>query len=80
MNPFRRNSKRHDEKQKQALSHPVRRRIVDLFTADEARPLTAEVIADDLGHFAAVSVGQVGYHLARLRDANLIPAQKIEGR
>ena len=66
--------------QEQALSNPIRQRIVELFTTDEARPLTATALAHDLGRFANVSVGQVGYHLACLRDASLIPAQKIEGR
>ena len=60
--------------QEQALSNPIRRRIVELFTADEARHLTAEALTEDLaGCFAYVSAAQVGYHLARLRDAKLIP-------
>jgi DNA-binding transcriptional ArsR family regulator len=62
----------------QALSNPIRRRIVELFTADEARPLTAKALAGDLGCFAAVSVGQVGYHLACLRDAELVPGGRPE--
>lgn len=66
--------------QEQALSNPIRRRIVELFTADEARPLTAKTLTDDLGGFANVSASQVGYHLACLRDAELIPPANPEGR
>jgi DNA-binding transcriptional ArsR family regulator len=80
MSPFRRNGKRHDGKQEQALSNPIRRRIVELFTTDEARSLTAKALTDDLGAFANVSVGQVGYHLACLRDASLVPAGKAKGQ
>jgi DNA-binding transcriptional ArsR family regulator len=68
------------DSQKQALNNPIRRRIVELFTAEEARWLTAEALAVDLGRFALVSVSQVGYHLACLRDAELIPGGKAEGR
>jgi DNA-binding transcriptional ArsR family regulator len=64
----------------QALSNPIRRRIVELFTADEARPLTAKALAVDLCRSANISVGQVGYHLACLRDAKLIPGYKAQGR
>jgi DNA-binding transcriptional ArsR family regulator len=68
------------DSQKQALNNPIRRRIVELFTTDEARPLTAKALAGDLCRSASVSVGQVGYHLACLRDAELIPGGKAEGR
>jgi DNA-binding transcriptional ArsR family regulator len=64
----------------QALSNPIRRRIVELFTTDEARSLTAKALAVDLDRFATVSVGQVGYHLACLRDAELIPGWQARGR
>jgi DNA-binding transcriptional ArsR family regulator len=68
------------DSQQQALNNPIRRRIVELFTTDEARPLDARAVAVDLGRFATVSIGQVGYHLARLRDAELIPREKAHGR
>jgi DNA-binding transcriptional ArsR family regulator len=68
------------DSQKQALNNPIRRKIVELFTADEARPLTAKALAVDLDCFATVSAGQVGYHLARLRDAELIPCEQARGR
>ena len=66
----------------QALSNPIRIRILELFAADECRPLTAAALAADLaagdGRFANVSAAQVGYHLACLRDAELIPVGKAE--
>jgi hypothetical protein len=80
MDIFGRGRRRYRGCQEQALSNPIRRRIVELFTTDEARPHTAKAVTDDLGRFANVSVDQVGYHLACLRDASLIPAPKTEGR
>lgn len=69
--------------QEQALSNPIRVGILELFTKDEARHLTATALATDLAAqdrcLADVSVSQVGYHLARLRDAELIPAGKAKG-
>jgi DNA-binding transcriptional ArsR family regulator len=80
MNFYGRGGGRCRGSQEQALSNPIRLRIVELFTADEARPLTAKALSPDLattdGIHAKVSVGQVGYHLACLRDAELIPAGK----
>jgi len=66
--------------QEKALSNPIRLKIMGLFTTDESRPLTAAAVTDDLLRFANVSVSQVAYHLARLRDAELIPAEKAQGR
>lgn len=80
MDFFGRGRRMNRGRREQALSNPIRRRIVELFTTDEARPLTAKALTDDLGRFANVSVGQVGYHLACLRDASLIPAEKAEGQ
>jgi DNA-binding transcriptional ArsR family regulator len=80
MSLFRRKPEKYERSREQALSNPIRRRIVELFTTDEARPLDAKAVAVDLGRFAAVSVGQVGYHLACLRDAELIPGEKAQGR
>jgi DNA-binding transcriptional ArsR family regulator len=70
---------RHDRRRlrEQAFSNPIRVMIVELFTQDRDRQLTAKALACDLaaagGHHAKVSVSQVGYHLACLRDAELIP-------
>ena len=80
MNEFRGDGKKSGGKREQALSNPIRRRIVELFTADEARPLTAAAVTDDLCRSVKVSASQVGYHLTRLRDADLIPTEKAEGR
>jgi hypothetical protein len=60
-----------------ASSNPVRNRMVELVTADETRPLMAPALATDLATMDQespdVSVSQVGYYLACLRDAKLIP-------
>jgi DNA-binding transcriptional ArsR family regulator len=80
MSLFRRKPEKNGRRREQALSNPIRRRIVELFTIDEARPLTAKALVFDLRRFATVSVGQVGYHLACLRDAELIPGDRAEGR
>jgi len=80
MNPFGGDAKRDRERREKALSNPIRRRIVELFTTDESRSLAAAAVTDDLRRFANVSVRQVAYHLACLRDAQLIPAENAEGR
>lgn len=78
MAPFGRNQGRLDTEQVRALGHPIRIRIVGLFTKDTDRPLAADAVtaalaveASDLGH---LSISQVTYHLARLKDAQLLPA------
>lgn len=59
----------------QALAHPIRLRILDLFTRDPTRPLTASTIFPDLaGEFEGLTLSQVRYHLDRLHDAELLPA------
>lgn len=61
--------------QTQALSHPIRLRIMELFTKDTDRPLGAESLAANLhADFPEVKVRQVAYHVAVLKDAQLIPA------
>jgi len=80
MDFFGRAPRRRRGSQEQALSNPIRRGIVELFTTDEARPLTARALSKDLAaRFAHVSAGQVGYHLACLRDAELIPGGRAAG-
>lgn len=62
-------------KQMQALSHPLRVAIMALFTRETKRSLQAEALAADLAtDFPDVKVKQVWYHVAVLRDADLIPA------
>jgi hypothetical protein len=65
--------------QAQALSHPVRKRILSLFKRNTGRSLAADDLLTDLveedgdafGHFDA---GQIFYHRALLQDAELLPA------
>jgi Fe2+ or Zn2+ uptake regulation protein len=59
----------------QALAHPMRLRILELFTRNTDRPLAADSLAADLiADFPTVRIRQVAYHLAVLQDAKLIPA------
>jgi Fe2+ or Zn2+ uptake regulation protein len=54
---------------------PMRVRILELFTRDTDRSMTAEPLAQDLiDYFPEATPKQVNYHLAVLRDARLIPA------
>ena len=62
--------------QTQALSHPVRLRILELFTRDRGRSLAAELLAEDLApDFPKLRIAQVAYHVARLKDAQLLPTR-----
>lgn len=66
---------RSDLKKTQALSHPIRLAIMALFIRDEARPLQTDSLATDLAdEFPGVKPKQMWYHVAILRDADLIPA------
>lgn len=61
--------------QAKALEHPMRLRIIELFTKDEGRSMAAESLAADLvTSFPGVKLRQVAYHVAVLRDAQLIPS------
>lgn len=75
---FGRDRKRLRADQAQALAHPIRLRILELHTKDTRRPITTDGLAAELaasgGEFRYVTVGQVAYHVARLRDAELLPA------
>jgi hypothetical protein len=58
----------------QVLSHPIRLRIVELFTDDPDRSLAVADLTADLGDgFAGVTAGQVNYHLRYLQRAGWIP-------
>jgi predicted transcriptional regulator len=60
--------------QTQALAHPIRIRILELFTHDRERALEVGSLAADLGpDFSEATLAQVSYHVAVLRDAQLIP-------
>ena len=74
---FGRERGRYNQRQIEALSHPVRLRIWSLFTDDPDRPLTVGALHADLtkeDEFRDVTVSQVNYHLARLKEAQLLPA------
>ena len=73
---FGRDRGRIEVDQKRALAHPLRFRIWSLYTKDEDRPLTAGALHADLAkedEFRDVTVSQVNYHVARLKDAQLLP-------
>jgi DNA-binding transcriptional ArsR family regulator len=83
MELFERDRKRIKRDQAQALSHPVRLRILGLFTSDSDRPLAVDIVHANLiedDEFSDVTVSQTGYHLARLTDAQLIPVSARDAR
>lgn len=65
--------------EKQAMAHPTRERIMELFKRDTLRSLNADVLsADLLSEFPGlnphdVRPPQVAYHVAVLKDAQLLP-------
>ncbi|HWO82446.1 MAG TPA: hypothetical protein VNM38_01485 [Solirubrobacterales bacterium] len=65
--------------QTQAKEHALRKKILALFTWDTRRPLDCETVAADLIEtFPEVDPGetkpgQINYHLAVLKDAQLLP-------
>lgn len=65
--------------QEQAMAHPARERIMELFERDRLRSLKADVLsADLLSAFPGLNphdlrLPQVAYHVAVLRDAELLP-------
>jgi hypothetical protein len=73
---FGRDRGRIETDQKRALEHPTRFRIWSLFTGDTDRPLTTAALHAELTkerEFRDVTVGQVNYHVAVLKDAQLLP-------
>jgi hypothetical protein len=74
MAPFGRNQDRTSRRQDQALAHPIRIRIMELFTRNADRSLAAGDLTEDLAPgFPELNVSQVAYHLFVLRNAQLIP-------
>lgn len=58
-----------------ALAHPVRLRILELFTCAPTRPLAVSTFFPTLAReFDDLTPGRVRYHLVRLQDAELLPA------
>lgn len=66
---------------RQAMAHPTRKRIMELFERDTLRSLKAnELFADLLTEFpdlgsTELKPPQVAYHVAVLRDAELLPVR-----
>jgi hypothetical protein len=75
--PQRRSERdRLDTTQTQALSHPLRLRILEMQTRMRNRPLSVETLMAVLAEtreYRDVKVAEVKYHQARLQDAKLIP-------
>lgn len=72
--------------QRQALSHPVRVAILDLYREDTSRSLAVDVLLADLRRrkdlaeqypsaFRDLDAARVKYHLTRLQDVDLLPAE-----
>lgn len=74
-----RNRDRIELSQKQAMAHPARERIMELFERDRLRSLKADALsADLLSGFPGLNPidlrpPQVAYHVAVLKDAELLP-------
>lgn len=63
-----------NHRQVEALSHPIRLRIMELFSRNASRSLAVADLAADLGDdFKDVSLSKVNYHLRHLQDVELIP-------
>lgn len=78
MPPYGRDRRRLEADQTQALSHPLRLGILTLFKRNTRRSLAAgdllaDLAAEDPDKFGDFNAAQVSYHLARLRDAELLP-------
>jgi hypothetical protein len=72
--------------QRQALSHPVRAAIFDLYKEDTGRSLAVDALLADLrlrtdlaeqypSAFRNLDAAKVKYHRARLQDVDLLPAE-----
>lgn len=74
-----RNRSRIELSQRQAMAHPTRERIMELFERDAGRSLKAnDLLADLLTEFPALELGElkpalIAYHVSVLRDAELLP-------
>jgi hypothetical protein len=73
---FERDRRHIETARRRALAHPVRLHIWALVTSDTDNPLTTKALHADLikeRKFRSVTVTQVNYHVARLKDAQLLP-------
>jgi hypothetical protein len=63
-------------KQTQALTHPLRVRILEMHIRMRSRPLSVETMTTvlaDTPEYKGVKAAEIKYHLARLLDAKLLP-------
>lgn len=75
---FGRDRNRIKADREQALSHPLRLRIVEMHRREPARSLSVGSLTADLTRtpgYEHVKPGEVSYHRARLMDAGLLPAE-----
>lgn len=73
MGRFRRDHRNLSADRAQALDHPMRLRILELFTRNPALPLEAAPLAAKLdADFPELEIRLVAYHVAILKDAQLI--------
>lgn len=59
-----------------ALNHPLRLRILEMHKRERGRSLSVEALTADLAmtrEYEDVTPSLVGYHRARLQDADLLP-------
>lgn len=74
---FGRNRNRIEADRTQALSHPLRLRIMEMHEREPGRSLSVEALTVDLARtpgYEHVKASEVNYHRARLLDAELLPA------
>lgn len=68
---------RREAGQTKAIAHPIRLRIVELFTRDARRPLKCDALAADLRRefpdAREAKPAQIAYHVAVLREAQMLP-------
>ena len=65
-----------DSKQTQALTHPLRVRILEMHIRMKSRPLSVETMTTvlaDTREYKDVRAAEVKYHRDRLFDAKLLP-------
>jgi len=76
MRPFGgRDPRELNSSQTQALSHPLRLRILEMHKRVRSRPLSVETLTLALRQtreYKDVKAAEVRYHLARLQDADLL--------
>ena len=70
-----------EKKQAHARSHPVRKRILEVFPKDRGEAPTASVVVELFGEeFSGLTADKAHYHLATLKDADLLagPQHRVD--